>query len=215
MLRTAPISRSGGTSQDIKRDFSKSQLAGIGAVTVAWNEIEFLLDVALYSGEALTADCLLEDLPARFLDGKIKQLRKAKDRWKLPIHCLESIERSINAFSYLKDLRNAVIHSRLFDARTAICHRVTRKGEIQEVLLTAEALDWLYHQLMILHQEMTCVIAIFDLVRTTEIAEQIGLVKPGQIDPIPEVQAWLSKLDQSCKDRENLGDAPDFPPSNN
>lgn len=210
MLRTAPVSRSGGTVQDIKRDLSPEQLAGIGAVAIAWNEIEFMLDVALYSGEELDASCLQDDLPRRRLDDKIKHARQAATRWRLPADCLNSIELTANAFSDLKDLRNAVIHSRVFDARTGIGHRITMKGEIQEILLTTEALEWLYEQLIALCFELRCVLAIFDLVRTTEAAEKAGIVQQGEIDPLPEVKDWLARLDQTAKDRENLGHAPSF-----
>lgn len=132
MLRIAPGNRSGGTFQDIRRDLSPEQLAGIGAIAIAWNEIEFMLDVALYSGEELAASCLQDDLPRRRLDDKIKHARKAADRWRLPADYLNSIELTASAFSDLKELRNAVIHSRVFDERNGIGHRITLKGEIQE-----------------------------------------------------------------------------------
>ena len=211
VLRLAPKERSGGNTADIKRDLSGEQLAGIGAVVVAWNEIEFMLDVALYSGEELKATCLQEDLPRRRLDEKIRQASKAAVRWNLPTSILKSIELSADAFSKLKDLRNAVAHSRVFDARTGIGHRVTAKGEIQEVLLTAEALEWLYQQLLLLCFELRCLLAIFDLVRTTECAEKAGLIKVGQVDPMPEVGDWHSMLDKASKDRQGLGPAPSFP----
>lgn len=210
MLRVAPSSRGGSTVEDIKRDLSQEQLAGIGAVAIAWNEIEFMLDVALYSGEKLEATCLQDDLPRRRLDDKINNARKAAAKWNLPTDCLDSIESAASAFSDLKDLRNAVIHSRVFDARSGIGHRITIRGEIQEILLTTKALEWLYQQLIALCFELRCVLAIFDLVRTTEVAEQAGIAAPGQIDPLPEINVWLTKLNQSHKDRENLGPAPSF-----
>ena len=211
MLRIAVGTRSGGSSQDIKRDLSPVQLAGIGAVAIAWNEIEFMLDVALYSGEELEAYCLQDDLPRRRLDNKINHARKAADRWRLPADCLTSIELTANAFSDLKNLRNAVIHSRVFDVRSGIGQRITPKGDIQEVLRTAQALEWLYQQLIALCFELRCVLAIFDLVRTTELAEKTGIVSPGKIDPLPEVREWLARLDQSRRGRESHGPAPCFP----
>lgn len=210
MLRISLGNRSGGTVQDIKRDLSPEQLAGIGAVAIAWNEIEFMLDVVLYSGEELEASCLQDDLPRRRLDDKIKHARKAADRWGLPADCLDSIELTACAFSKLKNLRNAAIHSRVFDAQSGIGHRITIKGEIQEVLLTTKALEWLYQQLIALCFELRCVLAIFDLVRTTEVAEKVGIVAPGGIDPLPEVRGWLARLDQARRDRENLCPAPSF-----
>jgi hypothetical protein len=190
---------------------SPDQLAGIRAVAIAWNEIEFMLDVALYSGEELEASCFQDDLPRRRIDDKIKHARKAADRWSLPADCLSSIELTASAFSNLKDLRNAVIHSRVFDARSGIGHRFTMKGKTQEILLTTKSLEWLYQQLIALCFELRCVLAIFDLVRTTEVAEKAGMVTAGEIDPLPEVMGWLARLDQTRRDRENLGLAPSFP----
>lgn len=213
MIRTAPDSRSGGTTQDIRRDFSQEQLAAIGAVALAFNEVEFMVDVSIYSGEALAADCLVEDLPKAMLDQKISRLRKAKNRWQLSERSLTLIERSIDVFGYLKDLRNAVIHSRLFDASSAIGERITRKSETQQVLLTEAALGWLYQQLVVLRGEMRCVLAIFDLVRSTETAVQQGLIQQDRTDVGPEVEEWCSRLVQGHRDRKNLGKAPDFPSS--
>ena len=210
MLRIAPINRSGSTDQNIKEDFSHDQLAGIGAVVAAWNEVEFMLDCALYSGEKLPAECLQDDLPKRALDQKVKDAKKAVSHWALPADFINTLEASIAAFVAVKDMRNAVAHSRIYDSRAAIGNRVTRKGPIEEVLLTTEALDWLYENLVILKIELRAMIAIFDLVRNTEIAEQQGLVGAGQIDPIPEAATWLGEIKMCQANRHSLGSAPSF-----
>jgi hypothetical protein len=41
----ASVSRSGDTTEDIRKDLTLEQLAGIGKVAMAWNELEFLLDI--------------------------------------------------------------------------------------------------------------------------------------------------------------------------
>lgn len=211
MLRMAPKSRSGGTSHDIRRDLSTEQLAGIGAVAVAWNEIEFMLDVVLYSGEKRPASCLQDDLPRKRLDEKIRHAGTAIVRWGLSSEAMRCFENTAAAFSTFKELRNAVIHSRVFDSWNAIGHRFTPKGQLQEVLISAAALEWLYQQLLALCFELRCLLAVFDLVRTTEIAEKRGLIRPGQVDPIPEVRDWLARMDKTRSDRESLGPAPQFP----
>lgn len=211
MLSTARMTRGGATTENIVRDMSPAQLAGIGLVTLAWNEIEFALDVALYSGEALPADCLTDDLPRRRLDKKIDQVQKAVERWQLPTACVASIERAAKALFELKDLRNAVIHSRLFDMNSGIGTRITLKGEVEWILLTAEALNWLYQQLVFARHEMRAVVALFDLVRTTEIAERSGLVPLGKIGSIPELEHWNSEAERYCGLRLALGRAPAFP----
>lgn len=210
MLRVAPISRSGSSQQDIKRDFSGDQLAGIGAVVMAWNEVEYMLDCALYSGEELPAECLKDDLPKRRLDDKVKQVKAAAKSWRLPPSFVESIEAAAKAFSAIKDYRNAVVHSCIYDSQSGISNRITRSGEIEEILLTLEALNWLYEQIVILRYEMRCVIAVFDLVRNTAIGERIGLFEQGEIDPIPEAEEWVRQIDECRQKRELLGAAPGF-----
>lgn len=197
--------------QDVKKDYSDAQLSALGAVIVAWNEVEFMLDVALYSGESLPADCLTDDLNRRFLDKKIQDLRRAASKWKLPQQCVEAVSETAEAFSRLKDRRNAVAHSRIFNNRLGIAERVTKKNDIEEVLVTHNALEWLYNQLVGLRDELRAVLAIFDLVRTTELAEQSGLVAKGTIDPIPEVNEWLVKLLRSRQRRAQFGPEPGFP----
>ncbi len=210
MLRPAPISRSGSSQQDVKKDFSIDQLAGIGAVVMVWNELEFMLDCALYSGEELPAECLQDDLPKRRLDEKVRQVGQAAEKWGLPETFFASIRASAKAFSDLKNYRNAVVHSRIYDSSTAICSRITRFGGIEEVLITPQSLNWLYEQIAILRYEMRCVIAVFDLVRTTAIGERVGMFAPNELDPIPEASEWVSQIDECRQKRVLLGVAPNF-----
>ena len=210
MLRPLKTGQSSGSFDDIKKDLSLEQLAGIGAVSMAWNKVEFMLHVALYSGESLDYTCLQDDLPRRRLDQKIKDLRSAADIWNLPDSCIDSIKETVRDFSKIKELRNAVIHSRVSDAASGIGLWIAAKGKMQEVLLRADALEWLYRQIVGLCLEIRCILAVFDLARTTDIAVRNGLVLQGQIDPVPEIMDWALQLIQSRQSRYTLGDAPSF-----
>ena len=139
MISSSSVGRSGARTEDLRRDMTDAQLSGIGLVTLAWNEIECMLDVALYSGEALPADCLTDDLPKRRLVNKIRQVQKAVERWQLPTDCIASITDAAAALFELKELRNAVVHSSLHDMNSGIGARVTSKGKLEFVLLTADA----------------------------------------------------------------------------
>lgn len=210
MLRPAPKSRSGSSRQDVKKDFSRDQLAGIGAVVMVWNELEFMLDCALYSGEELPAECFQDDLPKRGLDEKVRQVGQAAEKWGLPETFIASIRASAKAFSDLKNYRNAVVHSRIYDSQTAICNRIKRSGDIEEVLITPQSLNWLYEQIAILRYEMRCVIAVFDLVRNTATGERTGMFALNEHDPIPEASEWVRQIDGCRQKRELLGAAPSF-----
>lgn len=210
MLRLAGNNRSGSSFQDIKRDFSPAQLEAVGAVLLEWNELEFMLDNALYSGEELPAECLHEDLPRKVLDQKIDRFRKAAEMWELPADAVLSMKSSIDDFETLKAYRNAVAHSRIYDSPRCIGARITRKGVIEEVLLTTEALEWLYQQLKVLRREFACLIAIFDIVRNAAIGDSVQITRPGEVDPLPEVLQWVKEANMCRETRNQSGDAPSF-----
>jgi hypothetical protein len=64
MKRKAPMPRGGVRYGDVKKDLSHEQLAGIGAVAISFNDLEFELDVLL--AMALAApDPLLMDVAKR------------------------------------------------------------------------------------------------------------------------------------------------------
>ena len=47
MKRSAPINAKGQRDADLRKNFTPQQLEAIGAVTIAWNEAEIFLDIAL------------------------------------------------------------------------------------------------------------------------------------------------------------------------
>jgi len=200
MLRRAPEARSGVTHQDVKRDLSAVQLAGIGAIVMIWNEVEFMLEVAIYSGEALDADCLVNELPRLRPDEKIRRVLPASQARGLPQECRTAIASTGHAFRELNNLRNAVVHSRVLNCQTAIGHR-SYGGKVMEVLLTPEALDWLYGQLCELQSELRAVLAIFDLVRNR--------AHPNAIPD--EVQHYLDQIIDCQQRRARMGEGPSFP----
>jgi len=129
--------------------------------------------------------------------------------WNLPEDCGTPIEMTVQAFRQLKEMRNAVVHSRVFDVRSAIANRVKPDGQIVEVLLTARSLDWLYGQLCELRSEIRAVLAMFDLMRNTAGARQMGFTG----DPMPEVNEWRQRVVDCQQRRAQAGAAPTFPTS--
>lgn len=201
----------GVTTESVKTDLSTAQLAGIGAAALLWNEVEFMLDCALYSGEGLPPSCLADDLPKRPLDEKIEDARKAAIHWRLPDDFMDAITSTAASFRDLKILRNAIIHARLYNRDLGIGRFISRKGKSFDVLLTESALEWLYRNLLVLRRELRALVAIFDLVRTTKLAERAGLIASGQIDPMPEAREWLERMAKCKAERFDLGPAPKFP----
>jgi len=77
MRRQAPSSRSGSKTEDPKKDLSAAQLQGIGAVAIAWNEVEFMLDCLLYSGLILSGSSWLDVITRLSTDAKIELIPSA------------------------------------------------------------------------------------------------------------------------------------------
>ena len=210
MKRAAPSSRSGSKTNDVKRDLSSAQLQAVGAVAIAWNEVEFLLDCMLYSGLHLSAISWLDIVTRIGLDAKIDLIAAAKETSNISDNISAAIQRSIHALKALKDLRHSVIHARVFDASRGIGENIRRGAKISQVLLTEQALNGLYERLAFLRVEMQQVIAIVDLVRTSGFAVRA----PKGADAaaaIPEVKRRLELLQEFQAKRLALPGMPAFP----
>jgi hypothetical protein len=74
----------------------------------------------------------------------------------LPEGSIAIFEKTLSeeGFAYLKGLRDAVIHSRLFDTHTSIAVAPGGRGKTQDVLLSVGALEGLYRRLAILKDEL-------------------------------------------------------------
>lgn len=166
MRRQAPPSRSGSKTEDIKIDLSAAQLQGIGAVAIAWNEVEFMLVCVLYSGLVLSGSSWLDVLTRLSTDAKIELIASAEETLRLPSCFHGVIQTSVKNAKELKELRNSVVHARIYDAPNGIGENIRRGGKIWQVLLVEPALENLYNRLIVLHGELGSVLAIFDLMRT-------------------------------------------------
>ena len=99
MKRPAPKARSGGSYQDIKKDFTAGQLAGIGAVAMAFNEAEFLLDCQIYSGLNLSGGIWTE-VTSRIngIDGKMAIVKAAVEDDRFPKPIRDAIAETLGNF---------------------------------------------------------------------------------------------------------------------
>lgn len=210
MKRPAPAYRSGSTSKDVKNDLSSGQLQAIGAIAIAWNEVEFILDQILYSGLNLPGTSWLEIVTRLSLDAKIDLIASAEETHNLSPNIQEVITTSVDALKELKELRNSVIHARVFDAPRAIGENIRRRGKISQVLLTEVALNGLYDRLVILRAELRRVLAVFDLVRNSAFAPRnVNGTDPSAL--IPEVRQSIAQLRELQAQRQSLVPLPDFP----
>jgi hypothetical protein len=149
-----PVSRSG----HVKADLSTNQLASIGAVAVAFNEAELLLDLMISVCLGFRSTNLAADINSRIngADGKIEIIKSALAELGAPeaMRILLAEVLGKNGFGDLKAYRDAIIHARIIDSDLGIGLSVPKRGKFTEILLTQEALDGVFDRLTLLREEL-------------------------------------------------------------
>ncbi len=208
MKRKAPIPRSGCTTENIEQDLSPAQLCGIGKVAIAWNDVEYLIDNALYSGMRLPSIFWTEITNQMAKNAKIKLIAAAAESMNFSDKIKKVIDNTTKEINQLSIFRNAVIHARVYDNTNGIGQLITRGG-IEQILLTEEALDGLYKRLVLIRHELRCILALFDLSRTFLImfpANQLNTLISGN-----DFQQWMNILQDYQKQRAALTPFAPFP----
>jgi len=156
----------GDTTGDIKQDLSQGQLAGIGAVAMAWNSVESFVDEMLRVSLGMQVG-IGEKVLARInaFDAKIGLIKSAATtRLGLSKEECEDLLKSLDAAPAsakdLKEYRDAVIHCQLIDVRNAQGLLIKRDAQY-DVLLSQEVLDGLYNRLISVRDELRTVCLIF------------------------------------------------------
>jgi len=216
MKRRQPTSETlaGASTEDIKKDFSNEQLAGIGAVAMAWNEVEYLLDIMLYSALALPSAHWL-DVVTRIngIEGKLEILRQfiARNR-RIAADAAAVMKQSMDDAGLYKTFRDAVVHARVFNAPAGIGQRIERQAKISQVILTREALDGFYDRLVLLRREFQGILAVFDILRAFRVTRSSpALIDPRTTQSLPTAQAWMVQVQAHQSQRLFLPPLPKFP----
>jgi hypothetical protein len=192
-MKRAHDTRAAYGSGNILRDVSKRQLANIGAVSIAYNEMEEALDLLLIFSLGIWAN-VGPQVTSRIngADGKIA-IVKAAMRDMSSLKGIsgyvvgspgfgELLEKSLEheGFALLKQHRDAVIHAHKFDVPTAIALTSVKRGKPYEVLMTADALKALYDRLVLVRNELweacTIVARASDSFKAFWVAHNIGAV---------------------------------------
>ena len=140
-----------------------TRLATIGAISLTWNSIEGAIDVAL--GLALEQpEPMWLEIASRMngLEAKIDAIKAATKF----IHRMPDTERVLIAHALgmameYKRYRDAVIHAKVLDPSSPVAPTTERKGKVDEVLITKEALVALYKRLGALLSEVDILPRIF------------------------------------------------------
>jgi hypothetical protein len=144
------------TTGDIKKDLSAKQLAGIGAVAMAYNKVEEELEELFGIATGLQGQ-MLTDVSARIhgIDGKIAIIRSAADANGVDDDDERQLEEALGAgvFGRYKGYRDNIVHARVINAAIGI-GKTYKRSQINEILLSENALNILYEHLVILSCEL-------------------------------------------------------------
>ena|ERR1700733_2448918 len=218
--KNRPLKRTG----DIRKDLTPNQLAWIGSVTLAFNEVETLLDLIL--SVCFSLGDATHEVTSRIngIDGKIELAKigiaqlKANDEFR---HLLAETLGE-NGFALLKKLRDRIIHARIIDAATAIARSPAQRGKFDEILLTEKSLEAVYERLEFTRLELSEADRITTWLWLNvfiEPIERISAISPvnravaelRKSESESGIKGALSRYQQHQKDRLSLPPLPKFP----
>ena len=165
LMRRPLTARKGKRSGDIRKDLSETQLAGIGSIALAYNEAEVLIDILVSLVLGLLTNTAHE-VTSRIngIDGKIELAKIGMRELGADENTIALLGQSLGdaGFKEYKKYRDAVVHARVLDAPTGIALSPAKRGKLDEVLLTVDALNGLYDRLALVRLELieACNIAI-------------------------------------------------------
>jgi hypothetical protein len=199
---------------DIRKDVSKEQLIGIGAVCLEWNRVERSLDWALLRALDLPWETWPE-LASRIngIDGKIAILKSAPRQYPPAMDKGDAvlIADTLGAVEEHKRYRDAIMHANLFDPDIPIGLTWQRRGQIFEVLLSADALDSLCGRLCLLHKETACVVQMFHFNLLRHGYYRFNTFECSQQQAEQSFQEYRARLLDLQTQRRSLRPLPKFP----
>jgi hypothetical protein len=166
MTRHQPAhSKPGRRPSDPKDAYTVEQLAEIGAITVIWNHIDVFVDWLLHIclGSPITL-VLAVGRSIGSLEAKLDLLTLAASRNHiLDDAAKECINSSIAAIREYKRYRDRIVHSVPYNVDLGIAHSMDRRANLNQSLVTHEALSSVYLRMKILLEELREIDLLFRL----------------------------------------------------
>ncbi|WP_136617754.1 MULTISPECIES: hypothetical protein [Mesorhizobium] len=194
------------------KNFSDTQLQQIGSVAILYNETEALLHQMV--GDCIAYPASKLEITSRIngTDGLKEILLSALGATENDPKMIALYQATLGGFSEGKQFRDAVVHSTIWDNKYRIGKLRGRRGKVDNVLLSEEALGWLVRYLSALFEEMKAMLWLiqFPIMYKTKIrfgGHPSGLTK-SQSEP--DFQEAISQLRQRQTDRQSLLPPPKF-----
>jgi hypothetical protein len=218
--------RPGRHEPDIKKAFSKAQLAEIGAIALIWNQIEGTINFLILVG-ILPPLSVWHDLTTRITGApaKVELLRFRAERAKILTDAArKSIKYTLDAVTEYKKLRDLIIHCVPYDVSRKIGITYYRKSEATQVLLSTPALRALYRRMELLLKELPEIDLLYRLadedgawqIYGRGLSGRFNFPVPGEPDPLElrrtqDVPKQMVRVRKAQKARRSLGPLPKFP----
>lgn len=198
---------------DVRSDTKQSHLAIIGAVTIAWNDVEAHVDAVLCGAIDAPGTMRLEITSRIYgFDGKIAIIKSAaKNHVGFSETICKMIENTCGACEEHKRYRDGIVHARMLDPDDPIAETSQRKGKTDEVLVTEEALNALYNRLIANCGELSDVLSLIYLKKQLRNAKQRELSRTMQSRIEQSIRHSETRFRDRQKGRLSLPPLPKFP----
>lgn len=178
---------------DPKRAYQKKQLAEIGAISIAWNQIEGQIDhlgshillryspfyVVITAGEVIS------------FSGKIRLLRACADHAEiLDAAAKRCIDIALMGVLEYRSYRNAIIHHHVYDHKKGIGSFIAENGKPYQIMVTNEALTGFYTRLDLLKHEVMNLAQLFLM----ELSRPGEIIVGGRDRPAPDQPKALREV---------------------
>jgi hypothetical protein len=195
----------------VSLDFTKDQFAGIGHVAMAYNVLEERI-YHLFGTATELSGRMLPEVFTRIsgVDGVVAIIIHGAEKAGLSDLEMKGLRETLGdgAFGKYKKCRDAVVHARSFNAPAGVGVRIERRARIQEVLMTATALETLAEHLSVLANE----VSYFDDILVDR-REFLALSSDEDRAKFEEYALRWFAWFQDCRNRRlALPPLPDFPP---
>ncbi|MCG8560750.1 MAG: hypothetical protein MI824_13190 [Hyphomicrobiales bacterium] len=153
--------------RDPRRSISELQIRGIGAITLAWNEVEFLLETLLFSGLGLS-DSVWPQIAPNFegAQPKIDLIKRVSDGFHLDPTSHRILRATLDDIALLKRYRDLIVSVRPFEPPAGVSQAIRRSGKKEELLLALDALQGLHERIAIIRRELKLFLTLFGTIRS-------------------------------------------------
>jgi hypothetical protein len=185
----------------------------IGAVTIAWNGIEALVD-AILCGAIDAPGMLRLEITSRIngFDGKTAIIKAAsKSHVGFPEAISRMIEETCGVCELHKRYPDGIIHARVLDPDDPIAETAQRKGKTDEVLITETALNALHDRLTAIRHELFEILSLVYLMKQRQNLQWRGIRGKSKLQIEQAILNGEARLRDRQKERQSLPPLPKFP----